>query len=236
MVMKGLTFLLFFGPVLSSVAADFDLSELLPAERAASARPPSVLEKGYVAPVATGAVDAATNAAVAAVAPVEVLVEQTAPTNETSAATAVRTGRPARITSATTYYDRKEGVVFFDRNVHVDDEQYQLHADRAYVFISGTNDLRRIVAMGHVALTNDLRRAYGTKVSYYKEGGLVVLYGDAVRPAEVRDESKAEPQVVKGSKIKFWIDSEQVEVIDADISAPVSGSSRDFKQAIRRSK
>lgn len=146
------------------------------------------------------------------------------------------TGRPARITSATTYYDRKEGVIFFDKNVYVDDEQYQLHADKAYVFTSGTNDLRRIVAIGNVAMTNETRRAYGSKVSYYKEGGMVVLYGWAERPAEIRDESKVEDQVVRGRKIKFWIDSEQVEVLDADISAPVSGGSGDFKQAIRRTK
>ena len=147
------------------------------------------------------------------------------------------TGRPARITSATTYYDRKEGVIFFDRNVYVDDEQYQLHADRAYVFTEGTNDLRRIVAMGHVAMTNEARRAYGTKASYYRKEGMVVLYGDATRPAEVRDESKVEDQVVKGSKIKFWIDSEQVEVLDADISAPVSGGVGGLgKEAIQNSR
>ena len=147
------------------------------------------------------------------------------------------TGRPARITSATTYYDRKEGVIFFDRNVCVDDEQYQLHADRAYVFTEGTNDLRRIVAMGHVAMTNEARRAYGTKASYYRKEGMVVLYGDAARPAEVRDESKVEDQVVKGSKIKFWIDSEQVEVLDADISAPVSGGVGGLgKEAIQNSR
>ncbi len=147
------------------------------------------------------------------------------------------TGRPARITSATTYYDRKEGVIFFDRNVYVDDEQYQLHADRAYVFTEGTNDLRRIVAIGNVAMTNEARRAYGTKASYYRKEGMVVLYGDAKRPAEVRDESKVEDQVVKGSKIKFWIDSEQVEVLDADISAPVSGGVGGVgKEAIQNSR
>lgn len=146
-----------------------------------------------------------------------------------------KTGRPAKITSANTFFDRKEGVAMFDRNVHVDDESYQMWADKAYVFMEGTNDVRRIVAIGNVALTNEARRAYGTKASYYKEGGMVVLYGDAERPAEVRDESKIEDQTVKGSKIKFWIDSEQVQVIDADISAPVQGgSAKDFKQVLGR--
>ena len=92
-------------------------------------------------------------------------------TNETK--TVKASARPARITSATTYYDRKEGIVFFNKNVFVDDEQYQLHADKAYVFMSGTNDVRRIVAIGNVAMTNDTKRAYGAKVSYYKEGDFV---------------------------------------------------------------
>ena len=49
----------------------------------------------------------------------------------------------------------------------------------------------------------------------------------------MRDESKAEDQVVRGRKIKFWIDSEQVEVIDADITAPTSGFGKDgLKKAI----
>lgn len=132
------------------------------------------------------------------------------------------TGRMAKITSKTTYYDRKEGFAVFDGRVHVDDERYQLHAEKAYVFMDGTNELKRLVAIGNVAMTNETKRAYGVKASYYRQSGMVVLYGDANRPAEVRDEAKFDDQVVKGSKIKFWIDKEQVEVIKADISAPVS--------------
>ena len=152
-----------------------------------------------------------------------------------AAAKPKKSTRPAHITSAKTFYDRKAGIVFFDRNVHVDDEQYQLWADKAYVFMEGTNDVRRIVALGHVAMTNETRRAYGVKASYYKDGGMVVLYGGAGGYAEVRDESKAQDQVVRGRKIKFWIDSEQVEVIDADISAPTSGLGKDgLKKALGR--
>lgn len=145
-----------------------------------------------------------------------------------------KTGRPAKITASNTFYDRKEGVAMFDSNVHVDDESYQLWADKAYVFLSGTNDVRRIVAIGNVAITNEARRAYGTKASYYKEGGMVVLYGDKDRVAEVRDESKADDQTVKGSKIKFWIDSEQVQVIDADIQTPTQGGGGDLKKYMTR--
>lgn len=143
----------------------------------------------------------------------------TASTNEVKKAS-----RNAKITAATTYYDRKEGFAYFTGKVHVDDERYQLHADKAYVFMDGTNELKRIVAIGNVAVTNENKRAYGDKASYYRNHGMVVLYSGANRAAEVRDENGSGDRVVKGSKIKFWIDSEQVEVLDAAITAPPQGT------------
>ena len=149
-----------------------------------------------------------------------------------------KTGRPAKITSKNTFYDRKEGVVLFENQVHVDDESFQMWADKAYVFMSGTNDVRRIVAIGNVALTNEARRAYGYKASYYKDGGMVVLYGspDFDQIAEIRDESKPQDQSVMGSKIKFWIDAEQVEVIDATIQAPTKGGGMDDLKSLNNKK
>lgn len=146
-----------------------------------------------------------------------------APAKAVSGTNAVRrVSRPARITSKTTYYDRKEGVAILTGNVHVDDEKYQLHADKAYVFTSGTNDLERIVAIGNIALTNENKRAYGSKVTYYRNRGMVVLHSGEGRPAEVREVKKDGDQIVRGRKIKFWVDSEQVEVVEADITAPMS--------------
>lgn len=136
---------------------------------------------------------------------------------------------PAKITAASTYYDRKEGYAYFSGNVSVDDGRYQLHADRAYVFMDGTNDLKRIVAIGGVALTNENRRAYGTKASYYRDPGMVVLYGGDGAPAEVREEHPAGARVVTGSKIKFWTGSEQVEVVEAEMSTPSKGGLGDLK-------
>ena len=137
------------------------------------------------------------------------------------------TGRPAKITSETTVYNRKEGIASFEGHVHVDDEQYQMHADRVFLFMEGTNELKRIVAIGNVAMTNDARRAYGAKATYSKKNGLVILYsGDGIT-AEVRDESKVQDQVVRGNRIRFWIGTEQVEVDDADLTgaAPGGGAS-----------
>ncbi len=173
------------------------------------------------------------------------------------------TGRPAKITSDTTVYNRKEGIASFEGHVHVDDEQYQMHADRVFLFFDvdkdstngvhrakGTNDVhkaakgtddmrraagdvRRVVAIGHVAMTNDAHRAYGSKATYSKKNGLVVLYsGDGIT-AEVRDESKAQPQIVRGKRIRFWIDSEQVEVDEADLTgAAPSGGAASLKKAL----
>ena len=177
------------------------------------------------------------------------------------------TGRPAKITSDMTVYNRKEGIASFEGHVHLDDEQYQMHADRVFLFFetekesgatnglsqaaNGTNgvhkaakkdpndmrraagDVRRVVAIGHVAMTNDAHRAYGAKATYSKKNGLVVLYsGDGIT-AEVRDESKAQPQIVRGKRIRFWIDSEQVEVDEADLTgAAPSGGAASLKKVL----
>lgn len=145
----------------------------------------------------------------------------------------LKSSRPARITSDTTFYDRKEGIVQFTGNVHVDDENYQMHSDKAYVFLQGTNDLSRIVALGNVALTNETRRAYGAKVSYYKDNGLVVIYSDDTVKAEVRDEKPEGNQMVRGEKIKFWINSEQIEVVKAEIEAPAQGGMGDVIKGLK---
>lgn len=145
----------------------------------------------------------------------------------------VKSSRPAKITSDSTFYDRKEGIVQFTGNVHVDDENYQMHSEKAYVFLQGTNDLSRIVAIGNVALTNETRRAYGAKVSYYKDNGLVVLYSNDEIKAEVRDEKPEGNQMVRGEKIKFWINSEQIEVVKAEIEAPAQGGMGDVIKGLK---
>ncbi|MBO7720902.1 MAG: hypothetical protein J6T01_00695 [Kiritimatiellae bacterium] len=143
-------------------------------------------------------------------------------------------GGTAKITSSSVYYDQSAGFAYFSGKVHVNDQKYQIHADRAYAFMSGTNELKRIVALGHVAMTNETKRAYGAKASYYREHGMVVLSsGDGIA-AEVRDEAPDGVRVVRGRKIKFWIDSKQVEVVEAEISAPSQGGLGGMKKAVGR--
>lgn len=147
-------------------------------------------------------------------------VEESKPVEETKVgdsaekaeAKAVPAPRSVKITSDRTDYDRKEGVIMFDRNVFVDDVEYQLHSDQLYVFLDGTNDLKRIVAIGNVAITNDARVGSCAKAAYTKATSKIVMYGDgSTTMARLMDNGKNK-STVEGRKITFWIDSEQVEV------------------------
>lgn len=127
--------------------------------------------------------------------------------------------RDAVITADRTDYDRKEGVVLFDRNVYVNDEQYQMHSDRLFLFLDGTNDLKRLVAIGNVAITNENKRAYCARATFNKKLGRIVMYSSDEITAELREEGKKGSEV-KGEKITFWLDSEQVEVENPVITVP----------------
>lgn len=144
--------------------------------------------------------------------------------------------RDAIITADRTDYDRKEGVVLFDRNVYVDDEQYQMHTDRLFLFLDGTNDLKRLVAIGNVAITNENRRAYCARATFNKKLGRIVMYSSDDITASLREEGKKGSEV-KGEKITFWIDSEQVEVENPVITMPGGfggGGKDDLKKALGR--
>ena len=163
--------------------------------------------------------DAAGNAAEKAVPPAKA-----ADAPKKSAATPKKelTGRDAVITAERTDYDRKEGVILFDRNVHVDDEQYQMHSDRLFVFLDGTNELKRLVAIGHVAITNDEKTAYCARATYSKATGKIVMYSNDEIKAKLCEGGKKGSTVV-GQRITFWTNSEQVEVDNPVISMPGGG-------------
>ena len=158
---------------------------------------------------------------------------ETATTNADTSAVCERP-QEARITSDSTYSDRKEGLVVFKGRVHVDDAEYQMHSERGYLFLSETNSLRRIVAIGNVSLTNGQKRAYADKVIYRRDNGLVILHGAQGAPATVIEDTAAGERSVRGRKIRFWVDREQVEVIEADISAPkTSGGASALRDIMR---
>ena len=145
------------------------------------------------------------------------------------AAMGVASNGTTRITSSKVNYDRKEGFAYFSGGVTVEDPTYVLHANRAFVYTGETNDLKKIVAIGNIAITNESRRAYGAKATYFRNSGAVVLSsGDGI-VAEVRDAGPEGDQVLRGKKIKFWTGSRQVEVLEAEITAPVGDAKDNVK-------
>jgi lipopolysaccharide export system protein LptA len=108
-----------------------------------------------------------------------------------------------------------------------------MHADEVTLFLGGTNELKRIVAIGNVAVTNELRSGTCAKATYNKALSRVILYGDEAKgiTAKLNDNGKRKSQV-EGRKITFWIDTEQVEVDGSVITVDVGNG--DMKDSAKR--
>jgi len=143
--------------------------------------------------------------------------------------------RSVRITSGRTDYDRKEGVIMFDRDVFVDDAEYKLHSDQLYVFLDGTNELKRIVAIGNVCITNDTRVGTCAKAAYTKATSRIVMYGDDRAEARLAEIGKRKSEV-KGRIIRFFLDSEQVEVEGSTVTldAGAMGGKEGAKKLLKK--
>lgn len=141
--------------------------------------------------------------------------------------------RNVKVTSDRSTYLRKEGVLVFDGNVFVDDVEFKMHADEVTLFLGGTNELKRIVAIGNVAVTNELRSGTCAKATYNKALSRVILYGDEAKgiTAKLNDNGKRKSQV-EGRKITFWVDTEQVEVDGSVITVDVGNG--DMKDSAKR--
>jgi len=135
----------------------------------------------------------------------------------------MRTSRPmvdgeksATITSVRSDFDRTSKVVMFEEDVCVTyANDYVMHADRLFVFLGGSNELSRIVAIGNVAITNDTRVGSCSMAKFWKRTSEIEMFGDASGElAHMADESGND---LAGSHIRFWLDSEQVDVRNADI-------------------
>ena len=169
----------------------------------------------------------------AAPAPSEILIEAAPPKAGKGTNAAPRT---VKITSDRASYLKKEGIVAFEGHVFVDDVEFKMHADEVSLFLDGTNSLKRLVAIGGVAVTNGTRYGSCAKATYNKALSKVVLYADAERgiPARLVDAGKRQSEL-EGRKISYWIDTEQVEVEGSTltIEGGVSGGIDGFiKQAV----
>ena len=145
----------------------------------------------------------------------EVAAEQDNGQGKKQKKTAEGVGREAVITAGKIEFDNKEGVILFDENVLVDDEQFVMRSDRLLVFMEGTNDVQQIMAVGRVSITNQNRSASCDKAVYTKKDGQIVMTGSArlMRQGDQGGE-------VTGKRITFWLDDERMEVSPGRVVLP----------------
>ena len=113
-------------------------------------------------------------------------------------------------------FDRSEGVVMFEGDVLVDyGGEGSMASDRLFIFMKGTNELSRIVAVGHVAVTNGTRVGSCATAVYHRQSGEIEMYGDGKGVlAEFGDTSEGGSSAA-GTHIRFRLGAEQVEVEDS---------------------
>lgn len=126
---------------------------------------------------------------------------------------ASKAGKTATITGRTSDFDRQAGVVMFEGGVQVVyDTDYTLCADRVFAFMSGSNQLGRVVAVGHVAITNDTRVCTAPMATYRRNRSEIELFGDRQGEVARLVENGDDRGALEGTRIRFWLDSERVEV------------------------
>lgn len=134
--------------------------------------------------------------------------------------------KSAHITSKTSDFDRKEGVVMFEGDVVVRySDDYTMCSDRLYMFLSGSNELARVVAVGNVSITNDTRIGSCSLATYRRKKHEIEMFGDGGAVLAHLIERGEDASELTGTRIKFWLDSEQVEVDNSNIKVKEEGKS-----------
>jgi len=126
-----------------------------------------------------------------------------------------KAARESVITAKKIEFDNKEGVILFDEDVLVDDEQFVMRSDRLLVFMAGTNDVQQIMAVGRVNITNENRAASCDKAVYTKKDGQIVMTGKARLMQQGKETGE-----VTGDRIVIWIDDERMEVSPGRVVLP----------------
>lgn len=131
----------------------------------------------------------------------------------------------ARVTSRTSDFDMKAGVVMFEGDVCVRySDEFSMCADRLYMFLAGTNELSRVVAVGSVSITNENRVGTCSMATYRRKRGEIEMFGDGKGVLARLSERAAGVRSLQGTRIRFWLDSEQAEVENSKVT--VEGKKR----------
>lgn len=115
---------------------------------------------------------------------------------------------PTRITAKRMEYDYKEAVALFDEDVVVTDPKFRMTSEKMIVFFQGTNEMKQLVVIGNVSISNENRTAVCEKAVYTKATGQIVMTGNAV----LQRAGQGDAGKVTGDRITIWVDEERIEV------------------------
>ena len=159
--------------------------------------------------------------------PTETPVATVATTVKTVASCAKQEVTSARITSRTSDFDMKAGVVMFEGDVCVRySEDFVMCADKLYIFLAGTNELSRVVAVGAVSITNENRVGTCAMATYRRQRGEIEMFGDGKKSLASLSDGRGGARSLEGLRIRFWLGSEQAEVEKPRITADGNGGAK----------
>ena len=104
-----------------------------------------------------------------------------------------------------------EGDVFVEHS-----DGYVLTADSVYLFLSSASEVSRIVASGRVVLSNGNRVASCPLAVYKRRRREVEMFSDGKGAFARLVEGGG--RELEGKRMRFWLDSEQVEVDEPRIT------------------
>ena len=133
----------------------------------------------------------------------------------------------ARITSRTSDFDMKAGVVMFEGDVCVRySEDFVMCADKLYIFLAGTNELSRVVAVGAVSITNENRVGTCAMATYRRQRGEIEMFGEGKKSLARLSDGRGGARSLEGLRIRFWLGSEPAEVERPRITADGNGGAK----------
>lgn len=125
-------------------------------------------------------------------------------------------GESMRINSIRSDFDRESNMSYFEGEVIVNYfPDYRLDCDRLFVFFKD-RAFDRMIAEGHVAISNDVRYGFCDRATFSRNDGEIEMFGGKSVEKAVILETGA--NIIKGSRIKFWINADQVEIDGSDIT------------------
>lgn len=135
--------------------------------------------------------------------------------NETTAALS-GAGEAMSVVSRRSDFDRNENLAYFEGDVVVNYyPDYRLDCDRLFVFFKN-REFDRLIALGHVAVSNDTRFGFCDRATFLRQEGEIELFGGKSEPRATLIETGS--NVIRGGRIKFWINTDQVEISNSEIT------------------